>query len=106
MTAAKRLPLAKTLAFVLLGLIVIITTDLALDGPYVSWFNRHHESLATTTGLIGKNEDEIVRLFGTPSRIDEAPRAYVYYPYPFVPVSQVKVFVDAGKVSGVKVFDD
>ena len=71
-----------------------------------TWFNRRHESLATASGLIGKSEDEIVKLFGTPSRLDSQPRTYAYYPYPFVPVSQVKVFVQSGNVTGLKVFDD
>ena len=34
------------------------------------------------------------------------PRAYVYYPYPLIPISQVKVFCEGGRVIGVKLFDD
>ena len=96
----------KRLGLILLAFGLLVSMDLAFDGPYVGWFNRHHESLAAASGLVGKNEPEIVKLFGTPSRVDDSPRANIYYPYPFVPVSQVKVFVESGKVSGLKIFDD
>lgn len=103
---AKPSVLVGRLALLLLALVALVAMDLAFDGPYVTWFNRRHESLATASGLIGKHEEEIVKLFGVPSRVDDTPRAYVYYPYPFVPVSQVKVLVESGKVTGLKVLDD
>ncbi len=106
MKAPKPLALAGRLAILVLALIALAATDMAFDGPYVSWFNNHHEAVATQSGLVGKSESEIVKLFGPPSRIDDQPRAYVYYPYPHIPVSQVKVFVEAGKVTGLKLFDD
>lgn len=89
-----------------LGVAGLGAADLAFDGPYVSSFNRRHQRLASASGLVGQREGQIIELFGQPSRIDESPRAYVFFPYPGVPVSQVKVFAEQGRVTGVKTFDD
>ncbi len=83
-----------------------VTLDLAYEGPYVSWYNRSHLERARNASLVGRSEVEVTRLFGIPSKVQQHPRAYAYYPYPFLPVSQVKVFCENGMVTGVKLFDD
>lgn len=80
--------------------------DLAFDGPYVTRFNRELARRAADSTLVGKPEREVLRILGPPDRLDRNPVAYVYYPYPFVPVSQVKVYCEGGIVTGVKQFDD
>ena len=90
--------------------VAFMAWDLAFAGPYTRRFNDAHDAAASQALLVGQPEAEVVKLFGTPSRIDNDPRgvvrAYVYYPYPFVPISQVKVFCERGRVTGVKLFDD
>ena len=63
-----------------LALVALVALDLSFTGPYVRWFNARHKAEATRMALIGKSESEIVKVFGKPSRVDDAPRAYAYYP--------------------------
>lgn len=87
---------------------ILAYIDLSSQGPYVSWHNHRIETLTRDSKLIGRSEADAVSILGHPSRVtdDATFRSLDYHPYPGLPFQKARVFIEGGRVSGVKLFDD
>lgn len=117
-----RIAAAASAILLILG-IALPLLDVIHHGPYVTWYNKRCQTIATTAGLVGKPEEEVVRVLGEPTSVyeywdavdfdsgepepgAEETTTFNFAPYSFFPFAKFQVHCRKGKVRSLELFDD
>ncbi len=88
-----------------------IIFDFMIGGPYLSTFSLIYQNIAIDASLLGRPENDVVPVLGTPTGIrvydqNSGRKAYLYAPVYYFPLGAVYIQCNNGIVVAIEPWDD